>query len=298
MHLLRCPVCGAALTRAGPVLRCQARHSYDIAKHGYVSLLTAQAPSGDTAEMVAARSEFLAAGHYRWLAELIADAAAILLPDRTKHTAGGMAEVGVGAGGPAQAGVAGGDGVVVDAGAGTAYYLAAVLDRLPDAVGVAVDSSGYALRRAARAHRRIAAVRADLWRGLPLVDGAADLVLNVFAPRNGAEFRRVLAPGGVLLTVTPTARHLVELVDRLGLLSVDEAKDRRLTGALGEWFTVDHATEHEATVKLDHAAVGALVRMGPSAWHTDVAALYERIASLPDPVPVTASCRLTRWRPR
>ncbi len=323
VRLLRCPVCGAGLTCDDRVLRCGAGHSYDIAKYGYVSLLAGRAPAGDTAEMVAAREEFLAAGHYRWLADLIADAACLVITGRGH--AGSVGDAGRGAPSsadpdavvsasvgdagrrraslaePRTAGGSGGTdpgGVVVDAGAGTGYHLAAVLDRLPDTVGIAVDSSAYALRRAVRAHPRIAAVRADLWRELPLVDGAADLVLNVFAPRHGAEFRRVLAPDGVLLTVTPTGRHLAELVDRLGLLSVDEEKDRRLTESLGEWFTLEDATEHEVTLRLDHAAVGGLVGMGPSARHTDAAALAARIAALPDPMPVTASCRLTHWRPR
>src|SRR6266540_688688 len=302
VRLLRCPVCGAGLTCDDRVLRCSACHYYDIAKYGYVSLLARRAPAGDTAEMVAAREEFLAAGHYRWLADLIADAACLVITGRGH--AGSVGDAGRRRASLAEPRTAGGSGrtdpggVVVEAGAGTGYHLAAVLDRLPDTVGIAVDSSAYALRRAVRAHPRIAAVRADLWRELPLVDGAADLVLNVFAPRHGAEFRRVLAPDGVLLTVTPTGRHLAELVDRLGLLSVDEEKDRRLTESLGEWFTLEDATEHEVTLRLDHAAVGGLVGMGPSARHTDAAALAARIAALPDPMPVTASCRLTHWRPR
>ena len=39
---------------------------------------------------------------------------------------------------------------------------------------------------------------------------------------------RILAPGGALLAVTPTTRHLVELVGPLGLLSVP---DERRTGS-------------------------------------------------------------------
>ena len=67
---LACPQCGAGLTRAGPVLRCPDGHAFDIARQGYVSLLPpgGRAPAGDSAAMVAARAEFLAAGHYGGLA--------------------------------------------------------------------------------------------------------------------------------------------------------------------------------------------------------------------------------------
>ena len=68
--------------------------------------------------------------------------------------------------------------------------------------GLAVDVSKPALRRAAQAHPRAAAIRADLWRRLPVSDGVAALILNVFAPRNGPEYHRVLRPDGLLLVVT------------------------------------------------------------------------------------------------
>ena len=56
----------------------------------------------------------------------------------------------------------------MDVGAGTGHHLAAVLDALPDARGIAIDASPAALRRAARAHERAAAVGADAWKPLPL----------------------------------------------------------------------------------------------------------------------------------
>ena len=84
----------------------------------------------------------------------------------------------------------------------------------------------------------MAAVVCDAWQALPVADGVAALVLDVFAPRNPPEFRRVLRPGGKLLVVTPTARHLSELVTGLGLLSVDERKPERLEQALGADFVL------------------------------------------------------------
>lgn len=43
---------------------------------------------------------------------------------------------------------------------------------------------------------------------LPVADASCDLVLNVFAPHDAAEFARVLRPQGVLLRVIPLERHL------------------------------------------------------------------------------------------
>ncbi|GAB7183159.1 methyltransferase domain-containing protein [Kitasatospora sp. Ki12] len=278
---LACPLCAQDLTRHDRSLRCPSGHSFDLAKQGYVSLLAGDAHTGtgDTAGMVAARSDFLAAGHYRPIADALAEAAA-------------AATAGDRAGGPA----AESGGLVADLGAGTGHYLAHVLDALPDRVGAALDISKYALRRAAKAHPRIGAVVCDAWRPLPLRDASAELMLNVFAPRNGPEIRRVLRPGGTLLLVSPTARHLRELVDALGLLSVDEEKQRRIDEKLGPYLTPADRREVEFTLRLGPQDVRTVVGMGPSAWHTDPERLEASLAALPDPVEVTASVTVAAYR--
>src|SRR5450432_2303702 len=213
LAFLVCPHCGRPLARAGEALRCQAGHAFDVARQGYVSLLPPDggASSGDTAAMVQARASFLAAGHFDHVAAELAQEA--------------------GAAGAADADIC-----VADVGAGTGYYLAAVLDQLTGSVGLALDASKFALRRAARAHQRIGAVACDVWRALPVADQSAAVVLNVFAPRNGAEFRRILAPGGRLLVVTPTQLHLRELIAAAGLLKVDPRKEQRLSRTLDPYL--------------------------------------------------------------
>ena len=46
---------------------------------------------------------------------------------------------------------------------------------------------------------------------LPVADASCDLLLNLFAPHDAAEFARVLRPGGVLLRAIPLEHHLWEL---------------------------------------------------------------------------------------
>ncbi|MFC6015014.1 putative RNA methyltransferase [Plantactinospora solaniradicis] len=289
LRRLRCPVCTRPLaevptgrpamdrTPATSALRCPVGHNFDLARQGYVNLTTGRVPhSGDTPAMVAARDEFLGAGHYDLISTALARLATASAGD-----------------GPATY-----PELVVDAGAGTGRHLGAVLDALPGATGLALDVSKPALRRAARAHPRAGAALCDTWQGLPLVDGAAGLLLNVFAPRNGGEFRRVLRPDGALLVVTPDADHLGELVERLGLLRVDPAKEARVAGSLAEHFTATDTTVHRRTLRLTRGEVRTLVGMGPSAWHTDAARRDERIDALPEPIPVTAAVRVTAHRPR
>jgi 23S rRNA (guanine745-N1)-methyltransferase len=121
--------------------------------------------------------------------------------------------------------------------------------------------------------------------------------MNVFAPRNGAEFHRVLRPDGTLFVVTPTSRHLGELVGPLGLLSVDERKPERMAETLGERFLQERYDEHEINLRMSHPEVETLVGMGPSAAHIRGEELSERLTALPDPVEVTASFRISRFGP-
>jgi 23S rRNA (guanine745-N1)-methyltransferase len=259
---LCCPVCRADLTAADTALRCPRGHTFNIARQGYVDLSAGRLPhSGDTVEMVAARDAFLAAGHF---APVTAALATRAVP-----------------------------GLVVDVGAGTGHHLAAVLDAAPSSVGIALDVSKPALRRAARVHPRVGAALADTWGPLPVRDGAAGLVLDVFAPRNATEFRRILAPDGRLVVVTPTARHLGELVERLGLIRVDPAKEERVAATLEADFAVVDRARVEAKLDLDRDGAAQAVAMGPSAWHTGRAS-----APGPDRVAATLSVDVTTYAPR
>jgi 23S rRNA (guanine745-N1)-methyltransferase len=268
--LLRCPVCEGGLAAEDARLHCERGHSFDIARQGYVALLAGRSPMvGDTVEMVEARVRFLAAGHYNPIAAAVAEIAARL-------------------GGPQPQ--------ILDIGAGTGFYLSRVLDRLPDAVGIGLDISKPAARRLARAHERAAAVVADAWQGLPVRDDTMTAVLTVFAPRNAAEIRRVLAPGGAFLVVTPTTRHLRQLIGPLDMIGVDEQKDRRLDESLSGQFERVEQIPVEFPMTLRRAEVATLVGMGPSAHHVTPERRAELIELLPDPVSVTASVLVTHYR--
>lgn len=261
---LRCPVCGETPARAGErTLRCPRGHSFDIAKQGYASLTRRGTPhEGDSAAMISDRAAFLAAGHYDFIAEAL-----------TAATAG-----------------AGRTGLVVDAGTGTGFYLAHVLEALADWSGLGLDVSKPALRRAARAHHRAGAVLADLWQPVPLADGAAGLILNVFAPRNGPEFHRILRPGGKLLVVTPAADHLRELIAAYRLIRVDPDKADRIADSLLPHFKPERTTTHRRTLTLTGAELRTLIGMTPSARHVTLDDLPAESS------PVTAAIDLTTYR--
>lgn len=269
---LTCPHCGDVLARDGGALHCSAGHSFDIARHGYVNLLSggASASTADTVAMVRARAAFLATGAFDPLADGIVNAVKAAAP---------------------QSG-----GCIVDVGAGTGHYLARVLEATPHSTGLALDLSKHAAGLAARAHPRVGAAVCDTWGALPVRTGATAVVIDVFAPRNVAEFRRVLAPDGALVVVTPTPRHLQELVGPLGLLVVDPAKDERLEVAMDGLFVTQDLVLVEEAMQLTRGQLHDLVAMGPSSRHAD-GDRADRIEALAETTTVTLSARVATYRP-
>jgi 23S rRNA (guanine745-N1)-methyltransferase len=270
---LRCPICAGHLHLGEGQLACGRGHSFDVARHGYVNLAVGRVSLGtaDTAAMVAARHSFLGRGHYLRLAEALRSLA-------TEYDTGEP-------------------GLVVDVAGGTGYYLSAVLDALPDRYGVCVDLSAPALRRAARAHPRAAALGADVWQALPFAARSATLVLNVFGPRNAEEISRVLAPGGTLVMATPGPGHLRELQQPLGMIAVDRRKPERITNAYRDYVQADTASV-KYQLSLDHSDLAALVSMGPSARHISPPALADRLRSLPTPAIATVDLNITAFQLR
>lgn len=235
--LLACPHCGGDLEVGSTSAHCPRRHSFDLARQGYLNLLAGpQPPSADTAAMLAARARVLDSGLFDPVLDLVA-----------QHARAARR--------------------ILEVGAGTAHYLRRSLGDDPDRRGIALDVSVPAARVAARLDTRIASVVGDVWTGLPVREDAVDAVLSAFAPRNPTEFARVLAPGGQLLVVTPNPGHLTVLRRRHGLLGIEPGKPERLLAAASEFFDLRVTSRVRASLDASAALAADLIAMGPNAFH-------------------------------
>ena len=263
---LRCPNCFLPLSPTAPwTLRCPAGHSFDANKRGYVSLAGgARRLIGDSAAMVDARALFLATGWYKPLRERLAERVAAENPTR-----------------------------VLDVGCGTGYYLEGVLARSPGVRALGMDLSPIAVARTVNGRDNVDGLVADVWSPLPLRDASADVILNVFAPRNPSEFHRVLRADGMLVVVVPQETHLQEL-RAVGLaLDVPPNKGDHLSEALSPAFELETRDSLMSSLSLDPAQASALIGMGPSAHHTDTDALERHLSGEQT---VTASFELLGYR--
>lgn len=275
VRLLCCPVCGRGFRtpeQAARTLTCEQGHAFDVARSGYVNLVPGgrhTAGTGDTSQMLAARRRFLDRGRFEPLSALVGRLVGEALP-----SCGTVGEE---------------PSCVVEVGTGTGHHLAGLEASLASSprqgagtlplCWFGVDVSKAACRLAAAAHRTARFVVADVKQGLPLRSGCALAVLDIFAPRDAAEFRRILRPDGLVLVVIPAPDHLHELVRDLGLLHVHPGKeDALLAGFAQQGFRLAHREELRFSMEFASDEVADLVAMGPSARHLPPAGMRGQAA--------------------
>ena len=182
---LICPVCGQALSRKEASWQCENRHSFDVARQGYVNLLTvdrkhARHP-GDTKEQVAARRTFLDAGFYLPIVQTVCQMIVPLAPK-----------------------------AVLDTGCGEGYYLTRLQEQLPKTEFAGIDISKDAVRFAAVRNKNALWLTATA-AALPFPAESFDCVLSMFALTVAGEFARVLRQKGWFLQVLAGPEHLMGL---------------------------------------------------------------------------------------
>ena len=264
--VLLCPVCGQTLQQEERCWRCENRHSFDIARQGYVNLLTVQQKKslhpGDTREQVLSRRSFLDAGFYAPIADALCNTAREL-----------------NAKGP-----------ILDIGCGEGYYSARLAQAL-DAELTGLDISKEAVRVAAAKYKNA------LWlcgtaAHLPVADHSAGCITSLFALTMPEEFRRVLAPDGYYFQVLAAQDHL------LGLKSVIypelKFKEKDSVPEL-PGFTLVKSLPIRFTFTVEGEQVQNLLSMTPHVYRIskDGAQRLRETGQLTD----TASCVLNVYRP-
>lgn len=279
--LLICPICGERLGLTGNTFACARGHAFDRAREGYVNLLRGKR-TGDSKEMLLARRAFLDGGHYAPLARAVCE--------RVRAHLAAHAHGREGDGAP----------VILDAGCGEGSYLARLMEELQGAnesaspLYLGLDSVKEAVQLASKRCKNAFFVVADIHERLPLAPGSLHVLLNLFAPRQIAEFARTLGPGALLLCVIPAPEHLIELREQLNLLAIEEQKLERLTTRLQADFTDVTARQIAYRMHLNAEDVLHLVEMTPNQRHPErwSRAAVERMADTPISAAFTVlSCR-------
>ncbi|WP_133471177.1 putative RNA methyltransferase [Paraglaciecola marina] len=192
-----CPSCQSPLFLNDNTLSCENKHSFDLAKEGYVNLLLAQnknskAP-GDNKQMVSGRRAFLESGFYQPLAQTITGMFKLhLCPSESE-----------------------GNIKIFDAGCGEGYYLNWLAENLTMYIEEGalpilcsgIDISKFAIQKAAKQYKKQQYAVASTF-NLPVPSASQDGVLQIFAPSSEQEIYRVLKDKGIWVVINPAGEHL------------------------------------------------------------------------------------------
>lgn len=177
----RCPVCQKTLILKDRTLVCENRHSFDLAKSGYVNLCrNFKASQGDNKEMVQSRTAFLEKGYYHSLADEMVKLVSGIKPE-----------------------------VLFDCACGQGYYTRQMKAAIEGEVH-AFDMSREAILHASKKDKASSYVIASIF-DLPAYHQSVDCITVLFAPTAVEEFHRILKKEGILITVGPGKDHLFEL---------------------------------------------------------------------------------------
>ena len=177
-----CPICRENLTLVESSLKCENRHSFDLAKFGYVNLAPQIKQSANyDKENFQNRQQILEAGFYQAILEAVSD---LLSNSKNAKT-------------------------ILDIGCGEGFYSRKLQESHSDKTFYAFDISKDSVQIAAKSEPNWAVnwFVGDLAR-LPIKDASMDILLDIFSPANYGEFRRVLSKDGILIKVIPTENHL------------------------------------------------------------------------------------------
>lgn len=239
-----CPICRENLTLVESSLKCENRHSFDLAKFGYVNLAPQIKQSANyDKENFQNRQQILEAGFYQAILEAVSD---LLSNSKNAKT-------------------------ILDIGCGEGFYSRKLQESHSDKTFHAFDISKDSVQIAAKSEPNWAVnwFVGDLAR-LPIKDASMNILLDIFSPANYGEFRRVLSKDGILIKVIPTENHLKEIRQKVqDQLTNKDYSNQDIKNHFQDYFTILSSQTASLTKTITTEQLQALLSMTPLLFHVD-----------------------------
>ena len=239
-----CPICQENLTLVESSLKCENRHSFDLAKFGYVNLAPQIKQSANYhKENFQNRQQILEAGFYQAILYALSTMLSSLETSKT----------------------------ILDIGCGEGFYSRKLQEVHPDKTFYAFDISKDSVQIAAKSETNWAVnwFVGDLAR-LPIKDASMDILLDIFSPANYGEFRRVLSQNGILIKVIPTENHLKEIRQMVqDQLTKKDYSNQDIKVHFQEYFSIQSIQTTSLTKSITAEQRQALLSMTPLLFHVD-----------------------------
>ena len=239
-----CPICQENLTLLETSFKCYNRHSFDLAKFGYVNLAPQIKQSANyDKENFQNRQQILEAGFYQAILEVVSD-----LFSNSKNAK-----------------------TILDIGCGEGFYSRKLQERHPDKTFYAFDISKDSVQIAAKSEPNWAVnwFVGDL-ASLPIKDASMDILLDIFSPAITENFRRVLFKDGILIKVIPTKNHLKEIRQKVqDQLTNKDYSNQDIKEHFQEHFSIQSIQTASLTKSITAEQRQALLSMTPLLFHVD-----------------------------
>ncbi|MDG9467013.1 methyltransferase domain-containing protein [Streptococcus pneumoniae] len=239
-----CPICQENLTLLETNFKCCNRHSFDLAKFGYVNLAPQIKQSANyDKENFQNRQQILEAGFYQAILDAVSD---LLASSKTTTT-------------------------ILDIGCGEGFYSRKLQESHSEKTFYAFDISKDSVQIAAKSEPNWAVnwFVGDLAR-LPIKDANMDILLDIFSPANYGEFHRVLSKNGILIKVIPTENHLKEIRQKVqDQLTKKDYSNQDIKNHFQEHFTILSSQTASLTKAITTEQLQALLSMTPLLFHVD-----------------------------
>jgi len=236
LSLFACPICQESMTiqEQGRMV-CSANHSFDIAKQGYINMLTHGAASKYSKELFESRKTVIDSGIYDEIEDKIIE---LIAPAQT----------------------------VLDTGCGEGSHLARIMAE-KKGIGVGIDIAKEGILAASRHYPEQIWCVGDLAKS-PFAKSSFDAILNMLSPANYEEFKRLLTPGGCVVKVVPQSRYLHELRAQLYADSDKESySNDQIVARFKESFMEVSVKRITYTTPFATELIPALLEMTPMGWH-------------------------------
>lgn len=250
MQHIICPKCGEPFLKKESSLLCTNSHCFDISKEGYVNLLSGSKQGsliGDNKAMALARKDFLSKGYYEPLAKALTQSICDLKIDSP---------------------------IIADICCGEGYYSSYIANNISAQI-YGFDISKEMIRLAAKRKSKACYFVSNMT-NLPLEDDCVDFAMHLFAPFCENEFYRVLKPGGLLISVSPGASHLISFKKAI----YDKAYENEENTPQPEKLVFLEQKRILTTIKLESKEdILSLFKMTPYYYHSSSES-FERLESL------------------
>ncbi|KYD04450.1 putative RNA methyltransferase [Saccharococcus caldoxylosilyticus] len=246
--IFQCPICSSPMGIVDlKSLVCSNNHTFDIAKQGYVNLMTRPLATKYDKELFESRKIIAENGFFEPLHKMISEwiKNEVRLEGETVK--------------------------ILDTGCGEGSHLSSIKQKISfpsagEVLGVGIDIAKEGILVAAKNHYNMIWCVADLAHS-PFKDNTFDVILNILSPANYREFQRLLNGNGIVIKVIPRSDYLKELrevfFDEPEKQSYSNQKTVRRFNAN---FEAVDKFRLCYSVSLNQSLIPPLIRMTPLSW--------------------------------